>query len=219
MNGENNFGNNGNQFGFNNNPNDINNNVNNFNQGMQPNQNFNNPNNFNQGMQPNQPINGGANAFIYPNGINVQPNNGGKSNGNKKKKFLIIGGIVVGVIVVLILIISLIGSGSGDTLTCKTTIDSDGVTIESTDVYIFEDGYNSEIEHTYLFSRDGGYSNEDVQAMKDEIGDEEITMFGWDPKITKSGNKLKITSHSPRMGTEDYDTVKKDAEDAGYKCK
>ena len=286
MNGENNFGNNGNKFGFNTNPNDMNNNVNsfnqgmqpnqefnnpnsfnqgmepnqgfnnpnnfnqgmqqnqgfnnpnnfnqgmqpnqgfnnpnNFNQGMQPNQGFNNPNNFNQGMQPNQPINGGANTFINPTGVNVPANNGGKGKGNKKKKFLIIGGVVVGVIVVLILIVSLVGSaGSKDTLTCKTTLDSDDVKIEITDVYTFEDGYNSRIDHTYILSKDGGYTDENVQAFKDELGDEEITTFGWEPKVTKSGKKIKITSYTPRMSTEDYETVKKAVEDSDYdyKCK
>lgn len=179
-------------------------------------------NNLNSTGTVNESTNVNDNINVV-NNVNVQDNvvNGDKSGPN----FYIIAAIVV-VLVLVIAVILLIflltgGISNRNKLTCTKTTKETGYTYTIENVFKFEDGKNTRYDSTYTLAYDSELTEDVYKQTFDNIinNPSGVSTYGFDTKISKSGNIVTITSYYPKYNNEDYDKVKSTALADGYICK
>ncbi len=201
--------------------------YNSMNQGMQPNPGFNQSMPMNNGY--NTQFNNVPNNGMDPNMNNTQmpfPNYGPgnapvpTNNGNKKNTMLGIG-IVVGVIVLIVVVVLVFGNFGSKTLTCEQTQSLGNIDMKIIEKIKYKKKGESTINSTIIYSKDGGFSDEEFDMIKDSLeSSDSDDVLGEDVKITKDGDDIKITGTIKKeVNEKSYDELKESAEDDGFTCK
>lgn len=157
---------------------------------------------------------------INSNGQNTSYLN---QSGSTTNMYVVVGSIVGIVLVASVVLLVLLVTGvigSRNRLTCTRRTANDNFTLTETRLYKFDKGLYTSVNYTHVFEyhtslTDDMYNSEFAAVLNNNSN---VSSYGFDTKITRSGDVVTITAFEPRYWDKTMDDIKTQNKNEGFIC-